>query len=261
MKVLFIGYGRMGGALGDAWKSKHLVSRIDAVDPSFARSLSEGRYAIASELPSVEYDLVILALKPAMAGVALAGLSAVNLSSATILSIMAGVTIDKLRASSGTLRPIVRAMPNTPVMVGAGCTGLYARDHLSEQQRSDISALFTAVGTAHWVGTEDHLHAVTAISGSGPAYYHLFSEALAQAGESLGLSPQLARDLAAQTALGAARQQAGGGDFLALREAVTSPNGTTFAAIQVFEGNHSLRALVKTAAAAANERSKQLSDE
>ncbi|MEX0295246.1 pyrroline-5-carboxylate reductase dimerization domain-containing protein [Pseudomonas putida] len=125
-----------------------------------------------------------------------------------------------------------------------------------------MTRLFEAVGSASWVEHEGLLDTVTALSGSGPTYYHLFSEALAAAGVALGLSPELARPLAAQTALGAATLQTQpGADFVELRTAVTSPNGTTAAAIASFEQNEGLRRLVDAAMQAAHSRSQALSRE
>ena len=151
-------------------------------------------------------------------------------------------------------------MPNTAVMVRQGCVGLYADEDVSPGLRQTISRLFDAVGRSFWVDDEAQLHAVTAISGSGPAYYHLFSEALADAGVNLGLPRELAKQLAAQTALGAATLQTQyDADFVALRQAVTSPNGTTHAAIEEFEQGQALRRLVDVAAAKAGQRSVELS--
>jgi pyrroline-5-carboxylate reductase len=151
-------------------------------------------------------------------------------------------------------------MPNTPVLVNAGCTGLFTDTRLDEARRDFISRLFDSVGRSYWLEHESLLDAVTAISGSGPAYYHLFSEALAQAGVQLGLTPELALDLARQTALGAACQQTRqDANIIDLRTAVTSPNGTTAAAIDVFEQDQALRRLVGAATQAAYRRSRELS--
>lgn len=257
--ALFLGYGRMGSALGEAWLQAGLVQHIDAVDPGRIQGMQASLYPAGQALPATDYDLVVIAVKPALAQAALQAIPTARLARACFISVMAGVSLRTLETLAPAAAPIIRTMPNTPVIVGQGCTGLYANKHVSPALKTTVSALFAAVGTACWVETEDQLHAVTAISGSGPAYYHLFSEALAQAGVKLGLPPGIASMLAARTALGAAtlqcREQA---DFAALRLAVTSPNGTAHAAIQVFEQDGQLRHLVDQAATHAHARSREL---
>ena len=261
LNALFLGYGRMGAALGVAWLAAGLVDGIDAVDPLRAQDVKARIYRQAADLPATRYDLVVMAVKPAMAREALSALPASQLEKATVMSVMAGVSIDTLRAALPVQRPVVRSMPNTPVMVRQGCVGLYAGNDVSSTLRDTLTRLLNAVGRAFWVQNEDQLHAVTAISGSGPAYYHLFSEALADAAVQLGLPRDLARQLAAQTALGAATLQAQeGADFAELRQAVTSPNGTTHAAIEAFEAGHALRRLVHEAAEQARKRSVELAE-
>ena len=257
MNVLFIGYGRMGGALGNAWLEAGLIERLTIVDPGLAKDARPGCYARLEEVPSDQaFQLIVLAVKPAYVTGALAGLSDHQCSQAIVISVAAGVTEATLNCALRQRCPVVRAMPNTPVLVAAGCTGLYASGELDMARKAAISQLFEAVGAAHWVAEEEQLDAVTAISGSGPAYYHLFSEALAQAGVKLGLEAELA----AQTAWGAAiLQHQPHADFTELRAAVTSPNGTTAAAIEVFEGDGKLRELVGAAAFAAHRRSVELS--
>ena len=260
MTVLFLGYGRMGAALGEAWLEAGLVSQIDAIDPYRTADVRARLFRQASELPSSCYDLVVMAVKPAIARDALSSLAPAQLAHATLVSVMAGVGIGTLKAALPLSRPVVRSMPNTPVMVRQGCTGLYAGDDVAPELRQTIGTLFDTVGKAFWVDDEEQLHAVTALSGSGPAYYHLFSEALAAAGVRLGLPRELARQLAAQTALGAATLQSQeDADFAALRQAVTSPNGTTDAAIRVFEQNGALRKLVEDSTEKARLRSIELS--
>ena len=187
LNALFLGYGRMGAALGEAWLAAGLVDGIDAVDPLRAQDVKARIYRQAADLPATRYDLVVIAVKPAMAREALSALPASQLEKATVMSVMAGVSIDTLRAALPVQRPVVRSMPNTPVMVRQGCVGLYAGNDVSSTLRDTLTRLLNAVGRAFWVQNEDQLHAVTAISGSGPAYYHLFSEALADAAVQLGL--------------------------------------------------------------------------
>ncbi|MFJ4348091.1 pyrroline-5-carboxylate reductase [Pseudomonas sp. NPDC089401] len=261
MNVLFIGYGRMGGALGDAWLKAGLVEQLSIVDPGLKADAGQRRYARLEDVPADQaFTLIVLAVKPAYASSALAGLSERQCRQATVVSVAAGVTESTLSQAVGQRCPVVRAMPNTPVLLGAGCTGLFACGQLDDQRKALIGRLFEAVGAAYWVHEEGQLDAVTAISGSGPAYYHLFSEALADAGVKLGLDLDLARQLAAQTAFGAATlQHQAHADFTELRVAVTSPNGTTAAAIEVFEAQGQLRELVAAATCAAHRRSVELS--
>ncbi|MFC3337641.1 pyrroline-5-carboxylate reductase [Paracandidimonas soli] len=260
LTALFLGYGRMGASLGEAWIEADLVQRIDAVDPHRAQDVKARVYRSAAELPDTIYDLVIVAVKPAMAREALAAVSIARLRNASIISVMAGVSIATLEQALPIACPVVRSMPNTPVMVHQGCVGLFGGISVTSPLRDKISQLYNAVGKSYWVETEEQLHAITALSGSGPAYYHLFSEALADAGERLGLPSELAKQLAAQTALGAATLQCGdGANFSSLRQEVTSPNGTTHAAIEVFEKDSALRCLVTEAVVKAHQRSIELS--
>jgi pyrroline-5-carboxylate reductase len=260
MNVLFLGYGRMGAAIGDAWVKAGLVGRIVAVDPSAPARDGVQLYADVSEVQEHAFDLIILAVKPALAVCVLEQLSDSHLGQATLVSVAAGVTCATLAKAVSNRCPVIRTMPNTPIMAGAGCTVLFSLDSMSPKVRASVSQLFEAVGKAFWVAEEGMLDAVTAISGSGPAYYHLFSEAMADAAITLGLPAELGRALAAQTAYGASvLQNAPNAEFASLRLAVTSPNGTTAAAISVFENRHSLRTLVSDAVQAAYDRSRELS--
>lgn len=260
MNALFLGYGRMGSALGEAWLQAGLVDRISAVDPHAQAGGRALHYPDQAAVPAQAFDLILVATKPGHACTVLATLPDALCQGAVVISVAAGISCASLAEALRQRCPVVRAMPNTPVLVGAGCTGLYADAGLDEARRQRIGRLFDTVGNAHWVAQEGQLDAVTALSGSGPAYYHLFSEALADAGVVLGLPAQLARDLAAQTALGAALLQTQEGvDFVDLRNAVTSPNGTTAAAIARFEQDQALRRLVEAAARAAFVRSQELS--
>lgn len=262
MNALFLGYGRMGSAIGQAWLKAGLVSHVSAVDPYLQTANQVSLYSNVEALPALPFDIIVVAVKPNYACEVLAALPHAVREHAVVISVAAGVPHDKLSLALGHSCPVVRAMPNTPVLVNAGCTGLFAPPDLDAALRERVTRLFEAVGSASWVEHEDLLDAVTALSGSGPAYYHLFSEALAAAGVGLGLSPELAKTLAAQTALGAATLQTQpDADFVALRTAVTSPNGTTAAAITSFEHDDGLRRLVDAAVQAAHSRSQALSRE
>jgi pyrroline-5-carboxylate reductase len=262
MKALFLGYGRMGSAIGESWLKAGLVESVTAVDPYRASEAAAAIFASADLLPDEQYDLIVVAVKPSMATEAIKALPArVYAPGAAMVSVMAGVKCSTLEAACDGKIAIIRSMPNTPILLGAGCTGLYAGNEVSEDLRGHVTKLFNAVGKAYWVDSEEMLHAVTAISGSGPAYYHLFSEAMEAAGVALGLPQALAHDLAAQTAFGAASLQCQeGAEYQQLRLAVTSPKGTTDAAIRVFEQSAALRGLVEKATASAFQRSKELSE-
>lgn len=261
MNALFIGYGSMGSAIGEAWLAKGLVAHLAAVVPSMKAATTATLYPSTSAVPATPFDVIVVAVKPAYACEVLEQLADACCQGAVVVSVAAGITSASLRQALGNRCPVVRAMPNMPVTIGAGCTALFG-EGLSAEQRTRIGKLFAAVGSANWVEREELMDAVTAISGSGTAYYHLFSEALTAAAVGLGLSPELASALVAQTAYGSASlQMQPGADFGQLRRAVTSPNGTTAAAIDVFEHDQGLRQLVDLAARAAHHRSQALSQD
>lgn len=176
-----------------------------------------------------------------------------------VLSIAAGITSAQLEAWLGGGQAVVRAMPNTPAMLGAGATGLYANPRVDAAGRARAEALMQACGLTAWIPDEALMDAVTAVSGSGPAYVFLLAEAMQAAGEAQGLAPETARALVLQTLHGAARMLQESGETAAtLRQRVTSPGGTTQAAIETFEAG-GLRALVDAAIAAATRRGRELS--
>ena len=260
MNTLFLGYGKMGQALGNAWLNNQLISTLVAVDPMLDAQ-QENYFNRQQDVPDQAFDLVILAVKPNLAKEVLQQLKPAWIEKASIISIMAGVSTSTLQAHLNQEHiPVIRVMPNTPVLAQAGCCILYTSAQLSNELKAKIEGLFSAVGYADWLEHEDDLHAVTALSGSGPAYIHLFTEALQDAGIKLGLSPNLANALAKQTAYGASLlQNEANTDVVELRKNVTSPNGTTHAAIETFEKDQQLRQLVEQALQAALNRSIELS--
>lgn len=263
MKVLVVGYGFMGRALGDAWRQSGVAASVLAVDPAFTESTSNC-FADFSQLLAAHgdarFDVVVLAVKPAVIRELLAAMPATLFAGGVVLSVAAGVRMSTLTAALPVGTPVARAMPNTPVAAAAGCTALFASPDLDASGRDCLTRLFRAVGVAFWLDSESQLDAVTAISGSGPAYYHLFSEALEQAALALDLPPGLAHALVANTAWGAATlQKTSEADFSALRTAVTSPHGTTAAAIAVLEAEPALRERVRAAVFAAHRRAHELS--
>ncbi|NCT67192.1 MAG: pyrroline-5-carboxylate reductase [Rhodanobacteraceae bacterium] len=207
-------------------------------------------------------DVLVLAVKPQIMKTVCAELAA-GLASRRplVISIAAGIRIAQLRDWLGADLPIVRSMPNTPALVGAGATGLIANDTTSPEQRAQAEAILGAAGMTAWLEREDLMDTVTALSGSGPAYFFLLVEALEDAAVAQGLPRETARALATQTCLGAGRMLVENGEPpTVLRERVTSPGGTTAAALQTFIDGH-LRDLVASAVEAATRRGRELSEQ
>ncbi|AVQ07709.1 TPA: pyrroline-5-carboxylate reductase [Xanthomonas vasicola pv. zeae] len=176
-----------------------------------------------------------------------------------LVSIAAGITATQLQRWSGGDVAVVRAMPNTPALLGAGVTGLYANARVSDAQRKQATRLLDSAGVTVWIDDEAQMDAVTAVSGSGPAYVFLLAEAMEAAAQAQGLPPDTARTLVLQTLLGAARMLTESGEAPdVLRRRVTSPNGTTHAAIETFQAG-GFEALAANAIAAATERGRSLS--
>ncbi len=254
----------MGGALLAGWLEQGInPSDTIVVDPHYdSKTGPAGIRSISSpeELPAgFTPDVVLLAVKPQAMDQAAPSYRRFA-GSAVFLSIAAGRTLASLEAVLGSDAAIVRAMPNIPASVGRGATGLLANRNVSEQQRRTCDHLVTAVGKAVWVEQENQLDAITALSGSGPAYVFLLVEALTAAGENLGLPADVAAILARETVTGS-------GELLhqsplpaaALRENVTSPNGTTYAALQVLmKQGDGLTDLMRRATEAACRRAAEL---
>jgi len=239
--VGFIGAGNMARSIiGGLVADKALELTILASDPSTDK-LTELKNTFAVEIAESnqtlieQCDVVVLAVKPQSMHKVLTEVDA-SQSNAMFLSIAAGVTIKTIAKCLQTPKAIVRTMPNTPALVQCGATGLYANEHVSAQQKNYADTIMNAIGIALWVESEDLLDSVTALSGSGPAYYFLVMEAMQQAAEKLGLSSDIARQLTIQTALGSARLAADSDEAPAqLRQRVTSPGGTTEQAINTFQ--------------------------
>jgi len=204
-------------------------------------------------------DLVVLAVKPQEAAKALRPLHSVWPASAVLLSIAAGLRIAELARLCPGGTAVVRAMPNRPAMVGAGVTALYAPPSVSPAQRALAALIATASGQAVWVPREADIDVVTALSGSGPAYFFLLAEQMAQAAQALGLAAETANELAVATLHGAGLLARAAPDLAAQREAVTSKGGTTEAALQVLRQG-GFDALVGNAVRAAATRSIELAD-
>jgi pyrroline-5-carboxylate reductase len=264
--LAFIGAGNMAAALIRGLVTDgYPCARIIASDPDDGKlSALRGQCAIPTTKDNHEAtsnaDAVVLAVKPQVLRTVAEDLAAtVRQRHPLVVSIAAGVKVATLQRWLGGTTPVVRTMPNTPAMVQTGATALFASPAVSEQQRNHAETLMRAVGLTLWLDTEDQMDAVTALSGSGPAYFFLFMEALAAAGTRLGLTAQTAQLLTLQTALGAARMAMESRDDPAtLRARVTSPGGTTERAVATFEQGE-LGKLVARALEAARDRSIELS--
>ena len=268
-KITFIGGGNMARAIYRGLiESGFPTENIGVVDPSeaaqsAARASGLIRIAESATDADLSADLIVLAIKPQITGIALSPLAHRVSSTATVLSIIAGINSASLANLLGLPSDdaVVRSMPNTPALVGEGMTGLFSNSDQRAHGRLLAERVMSAVGQCVWVSNESDLDLVTAISGSGPAYFFLFMESLADAAVELGMSPQTAHQLSVQTALGAAKLAQTSDDALAkLRENVTSPGGTTEQAIKSFEASE-LRAIVMSATRAAKKRSIELSEE
>lgn len=253
--------------IGGLIASGHPAASITAADP-FAESLERlqkvAPVAVYSDNTEAvkAADIIIMAVKPqVMAEAAESIADSVRNNNALVISIAAGITIDSLQSRLGPQAAIVRCMPNTPALVGSGATGLYANENTTALQREYAQTVLAAVGITCWVNSEQELDAITALSGSGPAYFFLFMEAMIDAGADLGLSRSTATQLALQTGFGAAKMAlASDVDLAELRRRVTSPAGTTERAIQSFETDK-LRDIVANAVGAASERAAEMARE
>ena len=245
MNVLFIGGGNMadaliGGMLKNGFATAQL--RVVEVDGAARRRLFEKyRVECVAEVRGTARpgEVVVFAVKPQQMQEA-ARFSGLKPNANLVVSIAAGVTLESLAGWLGgpnlTHTKLVRAMPNTPALIGAGVSGLYALPGVSEAERKQAEAILGAVGATVWIENEALMDAVTAVSGSGPAYVFWFIEQLASAGVSLGLPPEVSSKLALETVLGSAKLAAQSAESpAALRERVTSKGGTTEAALKAFD--------------------------
>ena len=262
MNMTFIGGGNMARALigGLLAKQEHELSVVDP-NPEARSALEEfGGLDVFGELPPdlADSDVVVLAVKPQILTGVLQQLAPVIRAETCLLSVAAGFSVAAMESALQRSQPIVRSMPNTPALLGCGITGLFANAACGQRERRAADQIMGAVGETIWVDEEDDMNAVTALSGSGPAYFYLMIEALRDAGETLGLSRETATRLVIQTAHGAGAMAAQpAADPTTLRARVTSPGGTTAAGIDALEAG-GFRALVKQAAKAARDRGREL---
>uniref|UniRef100_A0A8J4H8K2 Pyrroline-5-carboxylate reductase n=1 Tax=Acidicaldus sp. TaxID=1872105 RepID=A0A8J4H8K2_9PROT len=257
--LLLIGCGRMGSALLAGWREAGLAEVV-IVDPARPELLAPAR--VVTEAAAIPRDFapqaVIFAIKPQEAEATLAHYARFR-AGAVFLSIMAGRTIAGMERLLGAGSAIVRAMPNTPAAIRQGITAAYAGASVSAAQRALTARLVGAIGEVAWVDAEAELDAVTAVSGSGPAYVFLLAELMEQAGIAEGLTPDLARRLARRTVAGSgALLAASAEEASALRQAVTSKGGTTQAALDILMAPEAWPASVRRAIEAAAMRSRAL---
>ncbi|MFK3916679.1 MULTISPECIES: pyrroline-5-carboxylate reductase [Psychrobacter] len=267
-KISFIGGGNMAQALISGLVGCGIKPNLITVaDPS-----SDAREQLAAKgLNTVDpmadpksavigADIVVLAVKPQMMKVVVSAFADV-LDNQLVISVAAGLSTDLLSNMLGGYSNIVRAMPNTPSMIQMGATGLYGTDNISAEQKQLATAVMEASGLVMWVDDEEHMHAVTAVSGSAPAYMFYFIESMVDGAVALGLDKEQASALAMQTMLGAAKMAMNSDDAPAeLRRKVTSPNGTTQAAVESMQANEIGRQ-ISEAMQACYDRSQALSEE
>lgn len=259
--VYLVGGGRMGSALLNGWLAGGLAAQAVYVqEPQPSEALKKtGVHLVEADRPSGSVSVLVLAVKPQLAPNILPSLSALIGPDTLIVSLMAGRSLASLRSLCGGTGIYVRSMPNTPAMLGKGITALVCDQAISSSARDRAQALMASVGKTVWVENEAEIDAVTALSGSGPAYVFLLVEAMASAGEKLGLSPEIAMALARATIIGGgAMLEAGSESAAQLRENVTSPGGTTAAALSVLMGTQGLEQLMTAAMTAARDRAQEL---
>jgi pyrroline-5-carboxylate reductase len=262
--IVLVGAGKMGGAMLEGWLSLGLdPKRVIAIEPQPTRELhalaDRGLRLNAPPATVGDAAAMVIAVKPQVAPEVVPTLAPYLAPATVVLSIMAGRTLSFLEQTLQQARALVRAMPNTPAAIGRGITVAVPNPRVSQPQRELVHALLSATGAVEWIDDETLMDAVTAVSGSGPAYVFLLAEALARAGAAAGLPAGLAERLARVTVAGSGellhRSQL---DLATLRQNVTSPGGTTAAALDVLMARNGLDALMREAVAAASRRSREL---
>jgi len=266
--LILVGAGKMGMAMLDGWMANGVRSgeQIAVVEPNPPAALQNmvKDFGIAVFPDSVSADLsaaaaIVLAVKPQILTKVLSGLPIKDLEGAVFISIAAGISIASMAEHLGPSAPIIRAMPNTPASIGKSITAYFPSKTVSAAQKDLCQALLSAVGQAVELGEESEIDMVTAVSGSGPAYVFYLIECLAEAGRAAGLDEALAMQLAKATVEGAgvlaAQSDVGPSE---LRQNVTSPGGTTEAALQILQSDAGLQKLISDAVRAAVARAKEL---
>ena len=265
-RIAIIGAGNMGSSLlaglitaglnpAFIWVSNPSLEKLERLQQTLGVHITQNNAEAAQHA-----EVIILAVKPNNTASVTKELAAIlPQHHPLMISLAAGITTAQLEQWLGNTTAIVRCMPNSPSLIRAGVSGLYANSNTTDIQRDLAESMLRAVGTIVWLDHEKQMDALTALSGSGPAYFFLVMEALQEAGEKMGLPPETARLLTLQTALGASRMALESDNALSeLRRKVTSKGGTTEAAINVFE-KRNLREIFTDALQAAKTRSEELS--
>lgn len=262
-RITFIGGGNMAQALvGGLLRNGHAPERLRVADPQAEQREKFEQQGVSAFADNAEAardaDIIVLAVKPQIMDAVLRELAGAAREDALFISIAAGITLQRLGRSLGAGTPLVRAMPNTPALYGYGVTGMVANASVGAAGKASSETVLGAAGEVVWVESEDLMDAVTAVSGSGPAYYFLLTEALIEAAMQQELPECTARLLATRTAFGAGAMLAQSElDASDLRRRVTSPGGTTEAALEMFESAN-LRDIVRRAVDAAVRRGREL---
>lgn len=257
-KILLVGCGAMGGALLKSWQNASSLSSFDfqVIEPMNSMYLKS-----IDELPeSYSPMVVVFAVKPQILPAIIEPYKKFSGKECLFISIAAGMGLDFFHKNLGEKEAIVRTMPNLPVTVNQGMTALIARDQLRPAQKKMAEDLFVEAGKVLWIEDESLMNVVTALSGSGPAYFFRLVESLSQAGQKMGLTAEAAALLARQTAVGAGKmlEQLTDTPTTTLREKVTSPGGTTEAGLDIMNQNKALDILIESVLVAATNRAQEL---
>jgi pyrroline-5-carboxylate reductase len=262
--IVLVGAGNMGGAMLSGWLKNGVPgASVVVVDPGpsaqmMATIIEAGARHVTAVPAELKAGVLFLAVKPQVMETVLPLVKSAVGAETVIVSVAAGKTLGFLEAHLGEAA-MVRAMPNTPAMVGRGITGAFANELVSQNQRDQVHALLRVSGPVEWVPSEPDIDAVTALSGSGPAYVFYLVECMAEAGRKLGLQADLAMRLARETVAGAGElMHQSPDDASRLRQNVTSPGGTTAAALSVLMAEDAMQPLFDKALAAARTRAEEL---
>lgn len=263
--LVLVGAGKMGGAMLEGWLAAGAdPKKIVALDP-FASDdmkalLTKHRVALNSDVSSIkDAEVVLVAVKPQTMEDVLPNIVALGKTNPVIISIAAGKTIATFEKHFGRSASVIRTMPNTPAAIGRGITAMVANANVSAKQMQLATDLLATIGEVVTLDREELIDCVTAVSGSGPAYIFYLTECLAIAGEKIGLPPALAMQLARATVAGSGElMRITGTEASVLRQNVTSPKGTTYAALQVLMADDGLAPLLEKAVKAAADRSREL---
>ena len=262
--LVLVGAGKMGGAMLDGWLALGLdPKRVAIVEPEPApeiKALATRGVRLNPHASQVmDASFLVMAVKPQVAAEVAPAAKMFTTIGTTVVSVMAGKTIKFLEGAFGFMAPIVRSIPNTPAAVGRGITVAAANARVDAKQRATADTLLGSIGAVEWVADEGLIDAATAVSGSGPAYVFLLAESLARAGAAAGLPADLAARLARATVSGSGELlHQSPLDAATLRQNVTSPGGTTAAALEVLMAADGLDPLMTKAVAAATKRSREL---